>query len=117
MSRFRVTALGVLAVLVLASAYYWMSMARQPVAEPARSTLQVEVTMDGAISIDGEPFTDPDKLKKLFAVLRRQVPFTDIVAFTPKGISPESLGKAAKLLRDSGESNISFETKKNAAPD
>jgi hypothetical protein len=117
MSKFRVAALGVLAVLVLASAYYWMSVARQPAAEPARSTLQVEVTMDGAISVDGEPFTDSEKLKKLFAVLRRQVPFTDIVAFTPKNISPESMGKAAKLLRDSGERNISFETRKDAAPD
>jgi len=116
MNTFRYIALGLLAVLALGYGIYWMSFSRPPAPPPAQASLEVSVTIDGAISIDGERFTEPGELRKIIAVVRKQTPITVIVARTPKNISAENVGKAVRLLHDSGENNISLETETAQAP-
>jgi hypothetical protein len=116
MNTFRYAALAILAVLVLGYGVYWMSFSRTPAPPPAQAALEVSVTIDGAISIDGERFTDPGELRKIIAVVRKQTPITVIVARTPKNISAENIGKAVKLLHDSGEDNVSVEAGTGSGP-
>ena len=109
MSNFRIALLAVLAILVIGSAYYWMSVANRPAEPQAPVGIEVSLTKDGAVAIGGEVITEPGKLKARFAEIRKTLPRTSVTVHMPKGMATEDIAKAVKLLHESGESSVSFE--------
>jgi biopolymer transport protein ExbD len=115
MSKFRLIAMAVLAVLVAAYGIYWLTYSsRQTTAEPY--VITATVTESGAFMIEGDRITDAAALKAKLARLRGSHPGAKFEVRATQGMPVAAFGKALQLLQQSGESGteIMLEAKKGA---
>jgi biopolymer transport protein ExbD len=115
MSKFRLIAMAVLAVLMAAYGIYWLTYSSRPVTvEPA--VITASVTESGAFMLEGDRITDAVALKAKLAKLRRAHPGAKFEVRATQGMPVAAFGKALQLLQQSGEGSteITLERKKDA---
>ena len=101
MSTFRLAALGILAVLAAVYGYYHLGQTR-PAETPKEHAIIAEALSDGAVSIEGERFNDPVKLKAKIADIRKKYPGAKIHVRASEDMPFEAVGKAFKLFESAG---------------
>jgi|WetSurMetagenome_2_1015567.scaffolds.fasta_scaffold208625_2 hypothetical protein len=111
MSKFRLIAMAVLAVLMAAYGMYWLTYSSRP-DEPF--VITATVAESGALMLEGERIGDAAALKAKLAQLRRAHPGAKFEVHAMQGMPVEAFGKALQLLQQSGESGteITLEQKK-----
>jgi biopolymer transport protein ExbD len=111
MSTFRLAALGILAVLAAVYGYYLLQQT-QPVPPPAHKPVSViaMVMPDGAISINGQRFSDPVTLKAKMGEYRKAGSEPEVHLLAPQNTKFETVGRSAMLLQKAGVAKVGFIT-------
>jgi biopolymer transport protein ExbD len=78
--------------------------------QPPPTLIQAEVTSDGSVNVEGETFSDSEKLKAKWAEITKKHPNAFASLQTPKGTTPETMGKSIALLRQAGINSVGFIT-------
>ena len=108
--KLRLAALIVL-TLITAGYAYWLFMPHgQTEAPPPDTIVQAEVLADGSVTIGGERFSDPGKLRAKVAEIQKAHPGAGFSLHAPRDMKFEPIGKAAMLFQNSGAAKVGFIT-------
>jgi biopolymer transport protein ExbD len=114
---FRIGAVIALIPIIIGYAYYLMRPHEQPVLDQTPETImRADVLPDGSVVMDGQSFSNPDKLKAKIDTLQSAHPHTSFYLRAPRDMKFEALGKAALLFQKSGAYKVVFVTPPKPAP-
>lgn len=104
-NRFRYAILAVLVVVTLAYSVY-LYRVYVPGEQPEPPTVNVTVTIDGNIRMDGALYDNVDKLKPKIAQLQSEHPDISFSIHAAYGAQMEPISKAVVLLRQAGARTV-----------